>query len=83
MTRFITRILMLAVLAASASASELRIASWNIERLGHGNQKSFPALAQVVGQFDFLAIQESIYGLNASWSGPLRGLKTQDATDRR
>ncbi|PKM47005.1 MAG: DNAse [Gammaproteobacteria bacterium HGW-Gammaproteobacteria-1] len=51
-------VLLTAFLAGGAVADELRIASWNIEHLGHGNQKSYPALAQVAGQFDFIAVQE-------------------------
>ena len=39
-------------------ASELRIASWNIQNLGWGQNKSYPALARVASQFDILAIQE-------------------------
>lgn len=39
-------------------ALDLRFASWNIERLGHGQQKSYATLARVANQFDFLAIQE-------------------------
>ncbi|RFA30922.1 DNAse [Alkalilimnicola ehrlichii] len=46
------------LLSFSLPAAELRVASWNIERLGHGNQKSYPALAEIAGRFDFLAIQE-------------------------
>ena len=39
-------------------AGELRIASWNIQNLGWGENKSYPALARVASQFDILAIQE-------------------------
>ena len=36
----------------------VRIASWNIERLGHGGHKSFPALAKIASRFDLIAVQE-------------------------
>lgn len=58
MRRFVVHVLFLMLFVGHAVAAELRVASWNIERLGHGNQKSYPALAQVVGQFDFVAVQE-------------------------
>lgn len=50
--------LCLGIGSGSALAADLRIASWNIERLGHGQHKSFPALAKIASRFDFLAIQE-------------------------
>jgi endonuclease/exonuclease/phosphatase family metal-dependent hydrolase len=39
-------------------ASDITIASWNIKRLGHGNQQSYPALAAVASKADLLAVQE-------------------------
>jgi len=57
---FVRGLLLVLLLVEQGMAGELRIASWNIERLGHGNQKSYPALAQVVGQFDFIAVQEAM-----------------------
>lgn len=51
--------LLLAGLLFTAPAfAELSIATWNIQRLGHNNQKSYPMLAKVVSHTDFLAIQE-------------------------
>ena len=43
-----------------ASAQGLAIASWNIERLGHGSNKSFEALGVIGAHFDFIAIQEAM-----------------------
>lgn len=40
--------------------ANVRIASWNIERLGHGRNKDFLALAEIAGRFDFLAVQEAM-----------------------
>lgn len=39
-------------------AGDIVVASWNIQRLGHGEQKSFPALAAIASKADLLAIQE-------------------------
>lgn len=39
-------------------AADISLASWNIERLGHGQQKSYAALAQIASRFDFIAVQE-------------------------
>lgn len=36
----------------------LVIASWNIERLGHGSNKNYEALGQIGAQFDVIAVQE-------------------------
>lgn len=36
----------------------LVIASWNIQRLGHGQNKDYSALAKVGQLFDFIAVQE-------------------------
>ncbi|SFB80067.1 Exonuclease III [Marinospirillum celere] len=36
----------------------LVIASWNIERLGHGTNKNYEALGQIGAQFDLIAVQE-------------------------
>lgn len=49
-----------AALTASAGAygQGIVVASWNIKKLGHGGQHSFPALAQVAGKTDLLAVQE-------------------------
>lgn len=49
-------------LPVGAGAVELRIGSWNIERLGHGNHKSYKALGQIASRFDFLAVQEVMTG---------------------
>ncbi|MGB5854259.1 MAG: endonuclease/exonuclease/phosphatase family protein [Oceanisphaera sp.] len=39
-------------------ASDIVVGSWNIQRLGHGSQKSFPALAAIASKVDLLAVQE-------------------------
>jgi endonuclease/exonuclease/phosphatase family metal-dependent hydrolase len=45
-------------LFAQGAAADLTIATWNIQRLGHDNQKSFDKLAFVAEKSDFIAIQE-------------------------
>ena len=39
-------------------ASDIVVGSWNIQRLGHGEQKSFAALAAIASKVDLLAVQE-------------------------
>jgi len=57
--RLIAGVLVSLVLAVGVGhAAEVRIASWNIQNLGWGENKSFPALARVIAQYDFVAIQE-------------------------
>lgn len=41
-----------------AFASDIVVGSWNIQRLGHGEQKSFAALATIASKVDLLAVQE-------------------------
>lgn len=53
-------VFILLVVSMGVQALDLRIASWNIERLGHGNQKSYAALAVIADQFDFIAVQEAM-----------------------
>lgn len=43
---------------ATGGEAGLRIGAWNIQHLGHGQQKSYPILSHVASTFDFLAIQE-------------------------
>lgn len=52
--------LLVASLLASniATASDIVVGSWNMKRLGHGSQQSFPALATVASRIDLLAVQE-------------------------
>lgn len=52
--------LLVASLLASgiATASDIVVGSWNMKRLGHGSQQSFPALAAVARRIDLLAVQE-------------------------
>jgi endonuclease/exonuclease/phosphatase family metal-dependent hydrolase len=38
--------------------ADIVVASWNIQRLGHGGQKSYPALAAIASKIDLLAVQE-------------------------
>jgi len=40
------------------SFADVIVGTWNIQRLGHNNQKSFAKLAEVVSKVEFLAIQE-------------------------
>ncbi|MBO1520651.1 endonuclease/exonuclease/phosphatase family protein [Oceanisphaera pacifica] len=42
----------------TAYASDIVVGSWNIQRLGHGSNKSFPALAAIASKVDLLAVQE-------------------------
>lgn len=44
--------------AMIASASDIVVGSWNIQRLGHGDHKSYPALAAIASKVDLLAVQE-------------------------
>lgn len=42
-----------------AASAELRLGSWNIRKLGHGENKNFPLLVQVIeSNFDIVAIVE-------------------------
>lgn len=62
-----TTLLALSLLISSiAASSDMIVASWNLERLGHRSQQSFPALASVAGLTDLLAVQEVLteQGLN-------------------
>lgn len=43
---------------AAFAAEDIRLATWNIERLGQGTNKSFEALGRIGADFDFLAVQE-------------------------
>lgn len=51
-------VLLAITICAGIAHADVRIASWNIERLGHGDQKSYAALAAIGAQFDFIAVQE-------------------------
>lgn len=46
------------LLSLSVLASDIVVGSWNIQRLGHGEQKSFAALAAIASKVDLLAVQE-------------------------
>lgn len=42
-----------------AASAELRLGSWNIRKLGHGDNKNFPLVAEVIeSHFDIVAIVE-------------------------
>jgi len=59
--RSLSGILVLAaamVVSTVASAADINVASWNVKRLGHGSQQSYPALAAVASKTDLLAVQE-------------------------
>lgn len=57
---FSTALIILCTLSPTMAvvASDIVVGSWNIQRLGHGNQKSFPALAAIASKVDLLAVQE-------------------------
>lgn len=46
--------------AATNGSGGLAIASWNIERLGHGQNKDYQGLAVIGSLFDFIAVQEAM-----------------------
>lgn len=46
--------------AQTSDGQGLVIASWNIERLGHGQNKDYEALGQIGQLFDFIAVQEAM-----------------------
>ena len=46
------------LVSSLSSAADLTLMSWNAMRLGQGGEKSFPALAEVAGKADLVAIQE-------------------------
>lgn len=48
------------VWAQVSDGKGLVIASWNIERLGHGQNKDYEALGQIGQLFDFIAVQEAM-----------------------
>ncbi|GLR62796.1 endonuclease/exonuclease/phosphatase family protein [Marinospirillum insulare] len=48
------------VWAQTPDGQGLVIASWNIERLGHGQNKDYEALGQIGQLFDFIAVQEAM-----------------------
>jgi len=53
-------VLLFVFFSAAAQAGGIRVASWNIERLGHGQNKNYEALARVGGAFDLIAVQEAM-----------------------
>lgn len=55
-----TALILCGALAPSlqAYAHDIIVGSWNIQRLGHGNQKSYTTLAKVANTVDLLAVQE-------------------------
>jgi len=77
-------------LLSQLSIADIRIASWNIERLGHGGHKSFPALAKIASRFDLIAVQEvmtaqGIYRLQAyleDYTGEVWGVRYSDTLGR-
>ncbi len=46
------------ILCSGAVAADLTVATWNIKRLGHGNQTSYQALAHIAKHADLIAVQE-------------------------
>jgi endonuclease/exonuclease/phosphatase family metal-dependent hydrolase len=55
--KHLIRITLLALIAI-APAQAAVLCSWNIERLGHGNQKAYEALGHIGNHCDFIAVQE-------------------------
>lgn len=55
------------VISGVASAASARVGTWNTMRLGHGEKKSYEALAQIASNVDILSVQEVMNdeGLNA------------------
>ncbi len=53
-------LLLTTFLFANPVDAEVRIASWNIQNLGWGEQKSYPALGLIGAHFDFIAVQEAM-----------------------
>lgn len=51
-------IVMSLLVAGMASAATARVATWNLMRLGNGDQKSYPAVAVIAANVDILSIQE-------------------------
>lgn len=46
------------LLSALTCAAGINVGSWNIKRLGHGGQKSYPAIASIANKLDFISVQE-------------------------
>lgn len=58
-TLFAGALLAASLLASSvAAASDIVVGSWNVKRMGHGDQQSFPALAAVASKVDLIALEE-------------------------
>jgi hypothetical protein len=44
---------------AAAGAGEIRLGSWNIKKLGHGSNKNFALVAQIIeSRYDIVAVVE-------------------------
>lgn len=50
--------LLITITPLSGFASDIVVGSWNIQRLGHGDHKSYPALSAIARNFDLMAVQE-------------------------
>ncbi|MDR9469114.1 endonuclease/exonuclease/phosphatase family protein [Marinospirillum sp.] len=46
--------------ASNQNSNGLAMASWNIERLGHGSNKDYAAQGVIGSHFDFIAVQEAM-----------------------
>ncbi len=58
-TLFAGALLAVSLLASSvAAASDIVVGSWNVKRMGHGDQQRFPALAAVASKVDLIALEE-------------------------
>src|SRR5690554_5786788 len=51
-------LLCFSLLPILSAYADIIVGSWNIQRLGHGDQKSYPALAAIASKVDLLAVQE-------------------------
>ncbi len=53
-----TLVVLSLLVCQTALASDIVVASWNMKRLGHGDQQSFGALAAIAAKADLVAAQE-------------------------
>jgi deoxyribonuclease-1-like protein len=63
--RWLLIVFLILVVSLAAWAQELRIASYNMERLGE-NKKDYASLAQVISSFDVIAAEEVMNGTGMS-----------------
>lgn len=59
-TLFVTTIGGMVTLTSHDAHADVVVGSWNVQRLGHGQQKSYPSLAHVGRHMDLIAVQETM-----------------------